>query len=903
MTFEVDFWSINKGSLSSAVQPKSYRLWIPLTGPAAAAFTTELQAALAGPLPVTKKRKLDETHGHPLEHLIKTRDDFASMIRIYYGARTQIASVAMEDTADDGSSRSDTHILTLLDAKRYLSTPTVVEKHQRQRLDETQRYLDHYVHYGDGAAPSFFPADKVRDGMLVRQINVGSGGMIKSAMDLLSFMLPHYIPPQRLVLNKLRVVLDSIGEPWNPSYDSMSVEQLIKLTSSESESTRACFTDPIDYSPIEVSDQEQPGNIDTTRSAVMAQLEQAYPVAFRLKSNNLARLEGARRVSPEEVQRVFEFIVHETRTLLTAHVDGVPLVYHDLLKESTDSLLVLQNDQGPAARMFFQKSGPPANYTGFGYRLLRLLMGSANCLRLMEQQSMLFLLLYARHFSVTANRAGVGGGLTLVCGPPDTGKSRACEQFLSSVAKPLHIQNDGQSEKAYTSNDKSTDLRCMFQDEVKDLLVGGNATDAASSANIKVQQTLLSRGYVRYKRLIQNTTSGEYEAQDILIVQRVMLLGCTNAVSSIPPAIQSRSCIVPVVRQPKDVARKVSVNALVASRDNPAACALETAFMTSTQLLSALQGRFWQLEAFGAIPGGIDTNVYTVFMSILEKDHGRDLMPARRYLDIKQTAEGLLVLDLVSLWYCRGLGATFGFDPAMEAMFYSARAVLRMEHVCAAFWMQISATSMNAHTTSVAQVIKELIKLDAGFPVRDDTGDFFVLMSTKRSIAQDVSARLPHMGVGLVQQVINQITKGMTRGLPNMRSSASTTLTDTMLVNTHFIASILTPIERKILSILDTIHTRPEVCQISYDENFWVFSSSIRQQIYPSGKKAPHPQLKDVPPTQLEKALTYALVSSHSVPLSLYLCTNHPVPFLPACYVLELLMMEKTCGILLKHIR
>jgi len=67
--------------------------------------------------------------------------------------------------------------------------------------------------------------------------------------------------------------------------------------------------------------------------------------------------------------------------------------------------------------------------------------------------------------------------------------------------------------------------------------------------------------------------------------------------------------------------------------------------------------RFWQLESFGGIPP-VDTNVYTLFQSIVEMEHGRDLLPARRFLDIKETAEGLMVSDLISLWYCRGLGAT-----------------------------------------------------------------------------------------------------------------------------------------------------------------------------------------------------------------------------------------------------
>lgn len=356
--------------------------------------------------PAPKRRKTDTIPEpcHPLESRIQTRENFVSMIRIYFGARATISAISIDDAGDD---RADNHILNLLDAKRYLNNASVSEKHIKQRLDDTQRCIDHYIRYGTSEAASFYPADKVNDAMLCRLITVGPGGLLKKATDILSFMLPHYIPSQRLVLSKLRVVLDSIGEAWDPSYDNLPIKELIKAAPSGS----ACFTDPIDYSPIEVSTSEHPDGL-ATLTAAQIQLEEAYPVSFRLKRKNLARLEGAKQVGPGEVLRVYENIVHESRTLLSTYVNGVPKVYHDLLKESADQLLAMQAPS-PAQKMFYQKP-PPGNYTGFGYRLLRLLMGASNCLRLMEQQSMLFLLLYSRHFTTTANRSGIGGGLTIV---------------------------------------------------------------------------------------------------------------------------------------------------------------------------------------------------------------------------------------------------------------------------------------------------------------------------------------------------------------------------------------------------------------------------------------------------------------------------------------------------------
>lgn len=649
---KVEFWSIAQCQLSPSLQPRSYRLWVPMTHAISAAFCTECYASFEDQEPPSKRIRAQPPSSAQLPAKISTKDDLAAMLRIYHGGRMKIANITLDDT-DEFSQRPESHILNILAAKTYFGTEEVADKHQRQRLCVEQSNIASYISYGTNQTASFFPDEKIQNSNLVRYISTGTGGLLKKASDLLQFLLPHFVPPKQLVIDKLRVVLDSVGEPWDPSLEEASLDDLVRTTKNSPSSK--CFVDPIEYSPIQVADS---GTIDTT-SAAAASLDEAYPVASRLRNKNIARINGAKTISADEVVRVMENVVQETQTLLASKVPGVPEVYHDILKESSEQLLLLRDNKDKTLKnMFFQLNAPPGGYTGFGYRMLRLLVGASNCLRLFETQSMLMLLLYARHFIVTANRPGIGGGLTIVCGPPDTGKSRACEQFLSSVSRKLFVENDGQSEKAYTAGSLSTDLRCMYQDEVKDLLVPAeSASDGASSAAIKVQQTLLSRGYVRYKRLTQNIETNEFEADSILIVQRVMMVGCTNAVSSIPPAIQSRACIVPLVRQPKDALRRVSVNALVASRDNPAATRLEKTFMKSTQLLSALQGRFWQAEAFGAIPLGIDTNAYTVFQSLLENEHGRHLLPARRFLDIKETAEGLMVLDLVSLWYSRGFGA------------------------------------------------------------------------------------------------------------------------------------------------------------------------------------------------------------------------------------------------------
>lgn len=113
-------------------------------------------------------------------------------------------------------------------------------------------------------------------------------------------------------------------------------------------------------------------------------------------------------------------------------------------------------------------------------------------------------------------------GIHFLLGPPDTGKSRACELWLSCIAKALQLQSDGGSAKSYTADDKTRDLRCSFEDELKDLLTDGS--DAASNANIKAKQSLLSNGIITYERLQQHETSGEYVLNKIVKAERKMIV-------------------------------------------------------------------------------------------------------------------------------------------------------------------------------------------------------------------------------------------------------------------------------------------------------------------------------------------------------------------------------------------
>jgi hypothetical protein len=880
---QVEFWDINHGELSHRIQPNSYRIWIPLTPHGALSFCQD--CAITYPddntsKPARKKARTTEEAAAFVQ--IRSKTQLMAALRLYFGARKPIHDVLF-NTVDDMNmedtqtfDRGDMHILTLLSADTYFKNAHVVEKHRHQRLHPAQSNLSRYLHSGpeDQALLSFYPDDILRQSGLCRLLITGPGSIIRSAEDIFGYLLPHYIPPRRLVLDKIRTVLDSVGETLDPRYSTASLDTILQLSvSATGGALHELFADPITYSPIEVftGDSVLRHNTDGFQSSDEMHLKEVYPICTHLKYTNLDRIHGAATVSEEEVRRVYANLVHETSTLLASQIQGVPSVYYELMND-TNTVLTAFADlklQAPSksnrillttSKMFYQTTTQKeaAGYTGLGTRLLRTIVGAINCLRLLEQQVSLFLLLYCRHFTTTSNKTGIGGGFFIICGPPDTGKSRACEQWLGCCAQALHRENDGTSSKSYTANNTAQDLRCVYEDEIKDLLNGGgDHSDAGSSNSVKARQTIISRGFVRYSRLIQNPKNGKFENDDILIMNRTMLVGCTNALNAIPPAIQSRASIVPVVKDIRQDVEQLSVNTLVASRANQGVQLWEKSFMGCMQLISGLQGRFHALEAFGAIPGGINDNLFVLFQLLYEQEHGINTIPPRRCLDIKETAQGILVLDLVTLWYSRGFGAKYNFCPITEAKFYATRAVLRMEHIVAAMWMLTSSTSLQGHLLSVSQVLKGMIRWEGNYPVCTQDGDYFILNSTHRTLFADISHQLSNLGAGLVKQVLSEIQRGITVGLPNMKTETNTLNQELLLINCAFIAEILLPVETIILAILREYIQQNLQAHMSYDETYYVFDTAIRRGLYNNKESgAPvHAKLRGYTSTQIARAL------------------------------------------------
>lgn len=414
----IDFWNIHGGELSPHNVVRSYRIWVPLNALGAGAFASAMQAAHPENVMIVqdpraaKRARFEVSNSAATNHKLHTCEELARAIRLYFEGRELIGDIIFDEESEQESS---CNILEVLSARKYFAQDSTVEKHSSQRLHSTQKDLDQYIQFTDNGTCMFFPPSKIRDGNLCRHITTGPGGFLKRGTDLLNFLLPQYTPPRSLVCNKIRQIMDACGSMYDTRKSAeMNIEEMINI--GEKTQRGELLYDPIHYSPIHSTTTHiLQGDLSTYTGALDQQLCDIYPVCARLKTTYGLRIEGATHLGQAEVERVIRNMNNEMATLLSAHVDGVPNAYHMLYKESQTMIEAMTSTQPQTIeaklmkRMVFKKRPSDSIYTTFGYRMNAISSGCKNCLLLMQKQISLFLILYARHFAVTANRVGVSG--------------------------------------------------------------------------------------------------------------------------------------------------------------------------------------------------------------------------------------------------------------------------------------------------------------------------------------------------------------------------------------------------------------------------------------------------------------------------------------------------------------
>jgi len=361
--------------------------------------------------PRMKRMRMSVEDKTPLSN-IKTMEDLARAVRLYFEGRELIGEITFDQ--DEGIQETSSNILDVLSARKYFACDATIEKHAAQRLDPTQFDLDGYLDFNESGKPQFYPPEKVRNGNLCRHITTGPGGLLKGAKDIFKFLLPQYTPPKSVVCSKIRQIMDACGSMYDAQrMANMDVKELIDI--GEKNQKGELLYDPIHYSPMHSTTTSLlQGDLSTYTGALEQQLCDIYPVCARLKTTYSLRISGAIALGKTEMERVIRNMNNEMSTLLSTEISGVPNIYHLLYKESQNMIEAMgitrrTKEAVLMQRMFFKLRPEKSVYTNFGYRMNGISSGCRNCLMLMDKQISLFLILYARHFAVTANRVGVSG--------------------------------------------------------------------------------------------------------------------------------------------------------------------------------------------------------------------------------------------------------------------------------------------------------------------------------------------------------------------------------------------------------------------------------------------------------------------------------------------------------------
>lgn len=784
---------VDEREATDVPKPHCFRLWVPLDSAGLTAFSTQCAGAL--PLWAEERNPKRPRMAPPPElgsKVLKTRADVLAALRAY-GGGLSLADVSTSPSIP-GEALPSHHIVVVLDATARLQK--CQQAYCSGGVPAWQRHYTSYTTSPDNGRTHrlTFPPEAIAKG-LVREINPG---FLQHADDALAYHLPHLSPSE------------------------VQVEQVIRATAHATGCDDVhSDTDPTLYAQMTLNEDR-----DDNADAHDTLLAEVYPIIERVRRRNKSRIAQC------GLDAVIGEIVRELDTLYSVKVTGVPTVYTALREERKRRLEVLagkhevNNVTKLARRMFWRKTNP--NLTAWGSLMASLIGGICTAARMLPPQRKLWLLLFLRSHKCVANHTG-SSAYIICCGPPETGKSKACAFWLSCMAIALQRMNDGESAKAHTAMDMDADMRVLFQDELQEHVSGENSGENA-------KQTLISNGVLKTKRLVKDE-DGRFVLQETVSANRAMRVTCTNNINDVKDAIKSRATIVavPALRTTETT---VSASTL-ASIGRTEANALRDGFSLFCRALTSMQADFWALEAAGTL--SVDDRMLLLYKVISDALAPEMTLSARKMVEIRHMACSIMVLDLGSRWYRLGEGARHGMTPAAQAAFYAKNAVIKMEHVVAAVGVSTASTSVDLELTAVQRTLRSLIRMDAmGFATMsaDQTG--YVLATTRRRLPDDVADANTALGPGLTKALLRSVQQGTTQGRPNIRFDVEDRQ-ELVILDRNYAASFMADEDH---AILETLREIVAQASPSWVGNYMVFKSTARHLVTDTSDTGPR---KNVP--------------------------------------------------------
>lgn len=863
-----EFVDLHSSTLSNLVNVVGYRLWIVMPPDSAAVLNKQVSVTLAAntaeDVDVSetrsskRRRVVEETHPDPIHHQpVATLTELIRLVRLYHGGRgAAIESMELYPGGGDSSSKT---LVDYFDMQRQFSDKAYHDRAALNDLYKIQHDPTTYVRMSPSGDMCFYPTEPLRTTGLIRAFRLGPGGFLeRSSYELYRYMLPQMAPSTAEIRAKLERVLSATG-----AYRSLrgkSREELIRTSESTDPNM---FFDPHEFSAI-TADRRVSSSTDLA-SINIEDIARIYPTCQELHDRNAVRLKHLTKTkNVKGTHRFYSDLADSIHLLFSGPpIEGIPAVYGELFAEARKRYDVIMGSESgvpwvrKARALFTNPCTNRRGYTSLSHGLNRLLICARESLLLQPQQQLVFVLMYLRHFTTTRH-LDVLCTMLLLCGKPDTGKSWAMQMLAKCVAQCLIVNEDSSSELSGTDGNHDSDLRIRITDEYRRTTGGGaEVRDSMSGTRDKNEQTRMSKGIIRHKRLVRNA-AGKYSGQCTETVQRLLEYAGTNMPQDVTPAMQSRMTMIPVLTlNHTSVAASLRSGGVAASMTADERVAEDVeACKQALRLTSSLQVDITTMESFGGMPT-LDTTCYLVFLCIAEKIMGSDAMPTRRKTELLRMAHAVKVWDDINAWHCQGLGDEFDNDPVAMLKFYAASQYLSMEAVVVAFTILEQSRSLDAFIEEIMMTLKSNIRVVNGN--FEQTDHYYVsVFNRDKEMVRKVERCHPQLGDGICRKCLSVMRQGTTNKLPNIDVIKDSEGVERVVFHKQWLASVCTPVEDGLLLALKRMaDARDPMVSYEYEsEKTLVFDTRVRKTLVnpaaPDGVQ--FPELAGEPPEAIRLA-------------------------------------------------
>lgn len=669
--------------------------------------------------------------------------------------------------------------------------------------------------------------DLVRRGFYQLVTTGPAGAVRESGYEWPLFMLPMQRPSKRELVAKYNRIDSAVGRTPR-SYDGMSIPEMMKLR-----------PDPGEFSPIMVITP------DYRRAGLTQTIESQYWIMESIAIQNKHRMESLK--GPDEWLAFYRDTAREMEVILSpVSTPGVPLMYNKLHNESDWDM----SDE--SAEMWAEHRGQDKRgYTPASYAITWIALCGQECLGLMIPQLRGFIPAWLRTFSVTSLYIETSPNY-IFTGVNGSGKSKLVTTIGKCLAKSLVTVVNTKTLGADSGANSVYDLGVTLTEEYK-FLVGSNAL---------IEQERISSGVSSHLSQKKDVHTGVWTHHFRQSLNRWATFASTNFQDKVVPAILDRSCCMPI--NPDFTSS--TPHSVVASSDNPQFKSIREGWEGVLRKLSSAQYGYSFAEATG-FPD-IDYRCFELFWGMLETTLGRQTIPVRRTVDIKDLAHSIMVWNMIRTWHLDGLGEACGYDLGKQMLWYRWGRFVRMEDVCLAYMYLEQSRSVKAQTLDIIRSIKATVLVQNDELV--GKGPYWVTTNTSFRETRHLISRLHggSFGTGACGHVMDTLFTSLTRGKLNIVMDDDD---KNVLIHKEWAASVYTSAESRIIKYLYRMAIDGTAHLEYTEEQRYVYRTGRRAELtIPERSKTQPVELDGISPVNIKRAMASLLhrcVSSTETPM------------------------------------